>query len=143
MPGVRGALARFVQRDVLRWAHRNVHYYDESLKSLEEAHEYGDPLATPDGARAFVGYLGDALAPRGFVELGAALRERAFPVPLQLLYARRDPMVPPSVGPRLHALVPGASFVWLEEASHFAHVDRPDAVLDAITPFLEAPEGSA
>ena len=32
----------------------------------------------------------------------------------------------------LKALVPAANMVWLEHCSHFAHVDRPDAVTAAI-----------
>jgi pimeloyl-ACP methyl ester carboxylesterase len=58
-------------------------------------------------------------------------------VPLQLVYARRDPMVPPSVGERLARLVPGAELAWLEAGSHFAHVDAPEALLAAALPFLE------
>jgi pimeloyl-ACP methyl ester carboxylesterase len=66
------------------------------------------------------------------------LRERGrFPIPLQLVYAARDPMVPPSVGDRLAALLPDARFVRLERASHFAHVDAPSAFLEAALPFLE------
>jgi pimeloyl-ACP methyl ester carboxylesterase len=53
-----------------------------------------------------------------------------------LLYAREDPMVPPSVGPRLAALLPRAKFVWLDNSSHFAHVDTPELVLDHVIPFL-------
>jgi hypothetical protein len=41
--------------------HRNVHYFDEELKSLEEAHAYGDPLATPEGSRAFACYLAETM----------------------------------------------------------------------------------
>jgi pimeloyl-ACP methyl ester carboxylesterase len=73
IPGVARALAWWVRREPLRWAHANVHYYDESLKSLEEAHEYGDPLATVEGARAFVRYLKDAVAPHPMAELVADL----------------------------------------------------------------------
>jgi pimeloyl-ACP methyl ester carboxylesterase len=40
------------------------------------------------------------------------------------------------VGERLHALVPEAPLVWLESTSHFAHVDTPEAVLDAVADFL-------
>ena len=32
------SVARRVRRDPLRWVHTNVHYWDESLKSIEEAH---------------------------------------------------------------------------------------------------------
>lgn len=53
VPGVAAGLRRVVRHDPLRWAHRNVRYYDETLKSLEEAREYGEPLARAAGARSF------------------------------------------------------------------------------------------
>lgn len=139
LPGSGAVLDALVRRDPERWAFRNVHYYDESLKSREEAREYGAPLATPAGRRAFRRYLHDALsasAMRAFERELAALGGR-FPVPLLLVYARRDPMVPPAVGERLARLLPSAELRWLEEASHFAHVDAPAAFLEAALPFLE------
>jgi pimeloyl-ACP methyl ester carboxylesterase len=45
-------------------------------------------------------------------------------------------MVPPSVGPRLAALVPEAQLVWLDRASHFAQVDDPDALVAEIERFF-------
>jgi pimeloyl-ACP methyl ester carboxylesterase len=128
-----------VTRDPERWAFRNVHYYDESLKSREEAREYAAPLRTPEGRKAFRRYLSDTLTASSMRRFeGLLARTRPFPVPLQLVYARRDPMVPPSVGARLSALVPEAPMVWLEEASHFAHVDAPEAFLAATLPFLRS-----
>lgn len=143
-PGTGGLLRWLVHRSPERWAHRNVHYYDESLKSLEEAEEYGRPLATVDGVRAFGSYLRDTLSPRAMQDFGARLRrrreaERPFPVPLLLVYAESDPMVPPSVGRDLATLVPDAELVWLAEASHFAHVDAPEAFLEVALEFLNAP----
>jgi pimeloyl-ACP methyl ester carboxylesterase len=143
IPGVRGLLARRIQKDPLRWAHAKVHYSDETLKSLEEAHAYGDPLATPEGVRAFIGYLAGAVAPHGFARLVDDLAEREFPVPLQLLYAKEDPLVRPENGARLAKLVPKAELVWLDRSSHFAHVDTPREVLDAVVPFLEGVKSSA
>ena len=35
-------------------------------------------------------------------------------------------MVPPAVGTRLAALIPDAMLIWMDEASHFAHVDAPE-----------------
>ncbi len=136
VPGVRAALAAWVRRAPQRWAHRNVHYFDESLKSLEEAAEYGDPLATREGARAFVQYLYETFAPRDLGDFITALGATRFPVPLLLLYARQDPLVPPSVGAVLHRLVPEAALVWLEETSHFAHVDTPEQVMPHLRDFL-------
>src|SRR5215472_12666072 len=38
VPGIRPMLSWWIGREPLRWAHAHVHYWDESLKSLEEAH---------------------------------------------------------------------------------------------------------
>jgi pimeloyl-ACP methyl ester carboxylesterase len=141
VPGVAAGLAAWVRRDPRRWVHANVHYWDEGLKSLEEAEAYGAPLATVEGARAFTRFLRDTMDPAGLAEFAAALEARkaqgqAFPIPLCLIYARRDPMVPPSVGARLAPLIPGAELHWLEESSHFAHVDTPELLLRTAEPFL-------
>lgn len=143
-PGATATLRWLVHRSPERWAHRNVHYYDESLKSLEEAEEYGRPLATMAGVDAFAAYLRDTLSPRAMRRFAARLRRRRgedqpFPIPLLLVYAESDPMVPPSVGRDLAALVPGSEIVWLREASHFAQVDAPDAFLHAALDFLRSP----
>ncbi|MBI4951577.1 MAG: alpha/beta hydrolase [Myxococcales bacterium] len=141
VPGAKGLLGWLVRREPLRWAHRNVHYWDESLKSLEEAHAYGDPLATEGGARAFVKYLAETMAPGPMRALQRTLRARhargeRFPVPLQLVYARRDPMVPPRIGAVLAARIREAELVWLDEASHFAHVDAVERLLPPVLAFL-------
>lgn len=141
VPGVQAALARWVRRDPERWAHAHVHYFDESLKSREEAREYGAPLADPAGTRAFVRYLADTLAPHELREFAAKLEalraaDQPFPAELLLMYATEDPMVPPEVGRRLHALVPGAELVWLDHSSHFCHVDSPGRVVEILLGFF-------
>ncbi len=136
LPGARHIVDRLVARDPERWAFRNVHYWDETLKSREEAREYAAPLRTRGGRKAFTRYLGDTLKASTMRRFERTLAERSFPIPLQLVYARRDPMVPPSVGARLSRLVPSAPITWLERGSHFAHVDAPDAFLAAVLPFL-------
>lgn len=142
LPGAKAILERVVRRDPLRWAHRNIHYYDESLKSLEEAHEFGDPLATPAGARAFIRWLDDSLDAGALRTFEAVLRRRRerglrFPVPLLLAYGREDPTVPPKLGPRLHELIPGSEFHPIERSSHFVQVDRPAALAELLSGFLE------
>lgn len=137
VPGSRALLRALVGKDGRRFTHANVHYYDESLKSLEEAEEYAAPLRTDEGLDAFRRYLKEAVAPRGFATLARELRARPFPVPLLLLYATTDPLVPPKNGDYLAELVPSATLVKLERTSHFMHVDTPDAVVDAATRFFE------
>ena len=135
-PGAPALTAWLARQRPLRWAHANVHYWDESLKSLEEAREYGEPLREPDGALAFAKYLGETLDVRYMKDFVERLAGHDFPIPLQLVYARRDPMVPPEVGEQLSMLVPDAELHWLDDASHFAHVDATDRFIDVVRPFL-------
>lgn len=142
LPGVRPGLAWFVRKRPLQWAHRNVHYRDESLKSIEEARVYGVPLATREGSSAFVSILAETMAPGPMAEFQRQLKAmasegRPFPVPLLLLWARQDPMVPPRFGTKYAARVPSATLEWVEDASHFAHVDQPATTAALILRFLE------
>ncbi|MEZ4227354.1 MAG: alpha/beta hydrolase [Polyangiaceae bacterium] len=141
IPGSLRLLSALVQRNPERFVHRNVHYFDESLKSREEARVYAEPLRSEAGRRAFHRHLAHTMSPSGMREFVDELEVRrdagrGFGVPLQLIYARRDPMVPPRIGKELAALLPGANLIWLEEGSHFAHIDRPQAFLSAVLPFL-------
>jgi pimeloyl-ACP methyl ester carboxylesterase len=134
----RWVIDRMVRRNPERWVHKNVHYYDESLKSREEHREYARPLLTSAGRNGFYRHLHDTLDSREMRRFVAKLETTRFPIPLCLVYAERDPMVPAIVGDRLRALVPEATFIRLPEASHFAHVDAAARFVDAITPFLTA-----
>jgi len=132
----RWLIDRLVRRDAERWVHKNVHYYDESLKSREEHREFALPLSTPAGRRTFYRHLRDSLDVREMARFVRQLRARTFPIPLLFVYAKQDPMVPPIVGDKLHALVPTAEMIRLDEASHFAHVDAAPRFCAAIAPFL-------
>ena len=136
IPGLARALAWVVRQHPNRWAWRNVHYWDESLKSREEAETYGRPLASVAGSRAFVRYLSDAVNAAEFSQFQDALVAEPFPIPLMLIYARQDPMVPPWIGDTLAGAIPDAELTWLEDSSHFAHVDSPHRFLAAVRPFL-------
>jgi len=144
LPLATAILERIVRRAPLRFAHANVHYYDETLKSLEEAQEYGAPIAGAAGAHALVRILDDALDAGELRTFERVLRRRraagaGFPVRLMLVYSRQDPTVPPKVGRRLHPLVPGSEFHWIDHSSHFPQVDRPAALAELLSGFLERP----
>ncbi len=137
IPGVQGILRRVIMRKPLRWAHRHVHYYDETYKSLEEAREYGDLLGEPDGAQGLIKYLAETMDVVPMRRFQDSLRQReAFPVPLLLMYAEEDPMVPPRFGNVFAARLPDAKLVWLSGASHFAHVDATERFLPPVLEFL-------
>lgn len=140
-PGSHRLLRWLMGRNPRAWAHANVHYYDESLKSLEEAKEYGDLLGERSGADAFIKYLSETMNPGPMKEFNRMLEERksrdeGFPVPLLLLYANKDPMVPPRFGKIFHTLIPGSIYKELEQASHFAHVDNVEDFLKPVLEFL-------
>ena len=142
IPGIAQILGRVVRHDPLRWAHKNVHYYDETLKSLEEAREYGEPLASAAGAGSFLRYLRDSLNPREQRDLEKRLKhlrdaDEPFPVPLQIAYASEDPTVPPKTGRKLHELLPAAEYHCLDRTSHFIQVDSPDRLAALLTTFLD------
>ena len=131
------------RRSPERWAHRNVHYWDESLKSREEAREYGAPLATPEGSRAFVKHLSETMALGPIVDFQNTLiarkaRGEGFPVPLLLLYAERDPMVPARFGDEFARLIPSARLERVREASHFMHVDALERFAAPALQFLSS-----
>ncbi len=141
VPGTRALFRGLVRWDPERFAFKNVHYWDETLKSLEEAREYAAPLKTDAGLESFRRYLADTMDAGALRAFHRTLVKRKsagqrWPVPLLLLYARRDPMVPPETGPMLHALIPDATLTILDDASHFAHVDAVERFLPPVLAFL-------
>ncbi|TCJ94546.1 alpha/beta fold hydrolase [Nocardia alba] len=138
VPGVAAGLAAYVRRRPFRWAHHRTHYFDETVKSLEEAGEYGSALASVAGSRAFVRHLRDGLRPADLTALAATLADLdSFPVPLLAVYGTEpDPIVSPRVADTLAAHLPSARMARVDRTSHFVQVDRPDAVIDAIVDFL-------
>ncbi len=137
LPSPEPVLRYLISRSPERWVHKNVHYFDETLKSSEEHAEYARPLRTREGIHAFVRMLTETLDVAEMAAFERRLGELGrFPIPLKLVYALRDPMVPPSVGDRLHALLRDAELIRLERASHFAHVDASEAFVAAVLPFL-------
>jgi pimeloyl-ACP methyl ester carboxylesterase len=141
VPGSHALLDALIRRSPERWVHRHVHYADETLKSREEADVWAAPLRTPQGRAAFTSWLQHALAPADLRAFQRRLEARvaageAWPLPLRLVYAPADPMVPPAVGDWLHARLPGSDMVRLPGGSHFAHVDAPDAFEAAVADWL-------
>ncbi len=138
VPGIASGLAAYIRRQPYRWAHHRTHYFDETVKSLEEAGEYGSALASRAGSRAFVRHLRDGLDPDDLAALGRRLADLgSFPVPLLAVYGTApDPIVSPRVADTLTERLPSARMVRIDRTSHFVQVDRPDAVVDTLVEFL-------
>jgi pimeloyl-ACP methyl ester carboxylesterase len=133
---VRNVFRRVVQHDVRKWIFRNVHYYDETLKSIEELDEFGQPLASYEGMECFLKMLRETMHPAAFGDFVKKLEKTSLRVPTLFVYARQDPLVPPRVGEALFRLVPGSQLEWIDGTSHFTHVDSPDRTVATVLPFL-------
>jgi pimeloyl-ACP methyl ester carboxylesterase len=137
---VAGLVARVAHRYPAKFIANNVHYARKDVMSEEECAEYGRLFETLDGARVFAKILEESLDPAEHAAIIEELRRRRRagtppPCPIKLMFARKDPMVPPSFGPRYHEDLPGSELVWIDDASHFVQVDAPEKTVAEIVAF--------
>lgn len=133
--GLAALVAKVSHRFPHEFVRRNVHYARKDMMSREECIEYGRIFETLDGARVFARILAESLDPVEHARIIDELRRHPLPVPVRLLYAKKDVMVPPAIGPKFHADMPGSELVWIEDASHFLHVDAPERTVQKIVEF--------
>lgn len=135
--GVAALVAKVSHRFPQEFVRRNVHYARKDMMSREECVEYGRIFETLDGARVFARILAESLDPGEHARIIDELRSHPLPMPVRLLYAKKDVMVPPAIGPKFHADMPGSELVWMEDASHFMHVDAPERTVEQLVEFDE------
>ena len=58
--------------------------------------------------------------------------------PVQILWGEADPWIPLARGRALHGLMPGAGFTTLPGIGHLPQLEAPEAVLQALTGYLDA-----
>ncbi len=133
-------LARWMMcREPEGFVARNIHYYDPSIMSCEEAREYGAIFRDRDRTEVFIRILREGLDPGPMRELEERLSEirdgKGRLPPVRLFWAREDTMVPPAFGLKYQELLPRAELVWFDRASHFLHVDDPERTVREIVRF--------
>jgi pimeloyl-ACP methyl ester carboxylesterase len=137
LPGSR-ALFNFYTRHREQFALDNAHYRDESIKSREETREYSRWTADELSRELFFRQLRETMSPYEMKRLPAAIAqaraENRLP-PIRLIWSRWDPLVPPAFGPKYQALLPESELVWIDDSSHFLHVDTPEAAVREILRF--------
>jgi pimeloyl-ACP methyl ester carboxylesterase len=131
-------------RDPEGFAGRNIHYYDPYIMSREEAREYGSIFRDQGRTEVFIRILRESLAAGAMPELEERLLRirdsKGTLAPIRLLWARQDAMVPPGFGLKYQKLLPTAELVWIDQVSHFIHVDDPERAVQEILRFDEAPK---
>lgn len=137
--GGRALVRRIMCRDPDGFAASNIHYYDPSLMSREEAREYGAIFRDRDRTEVFIRILRESLDPSAMRELEERLSEirdsKRMLAPVRLFWAREDVMVPPNFGLKYQELLPMAELVWFDQASHFLQVDDPERTVKEIMRF--------
>ncbi|GAA2379659.1 alpha/beta fold hydrolase [Dactylosporangium salmoneum] len=76
---------------------------------------------------ALAGYAGDMVDPT------LAKRLRDVQVPVLVVWGDSDGIVDPDYGRAYAAAIPGAEFLLLERTGHLPQIERPDALLEAVT----------
>jgi pimeloyl-ACP methyl ester carboxylesterase len=142
--GLGALVAKVSHRWPRKFVAKNVHYLRKDMMSEEECTEYGMQFETLDAARVFVRILHESVDPHEHARIIEELRSRVragtpFPCPTRIIYARKDVMVPAEFGPLYHADIPGSELVWMDDASHFLHVDAPERTVEQILSFDLAP----
>jgi pimeloyl-ACP methyl ester carboxylesterase len=108
---------------------------------------YADPSRiTPEAVPGYARDLGDRRVRRALRATAIAfsrtkperLREVLAGIhpPTLILWGREDRILPPSQGESLQLALPHARLILVAGAGHALHEERPDAVLDALLPFL-------
>jgi pimeloyl-ACP methyl ester carboxylesterase len=136
LPPVRWVLGWFVHRFRERFVAWNVHYERDDMLSREEVSEYARQFETTQGAKVFVRILRESVDPAEHASIIATLRRTAETLPpVLLLYARRDPLVPPEFGDRYADDIFGAPLHWIADSSHFVQVEQPARTVTEIRDF--------
>jgi proline iminopeptidase len=80
---------------------------------------------------------------RDMANLDYTAAVRRFSQPALIINGRWDAIVPPVNGWRLHKELRNSSFRVIEAAGHLPHIERPDAFLKVVKPFLTSLDRSA
>jgi pimeloyl-ACP methyl ester carboxylesterase len=111
-------------------------YHRPGILSEEEIAEYSLTYRDGEGKRAFWHIVREGLGPEVAARLPATLA--AVATPTLLIWAKNDTLIPPETGPRWQQAIAGSQLRWVEESSHFPHVEWPEQTVAMVEAFLKA-----
>ena len=137
-PVGRALFRRLISRDPEGFVARNIHYYDSTTMSREEAREYSSIFHDRARTDLFIRIFRESFNPRYMRELVKRLKpDRLSLAPTRLFWAKRDVLIPASFAHRYQKLLPFAEIVWFDHAGHFVQVDDPERTVKDIMRFDE------
>lgn len=135
----RAFFRKIIFRDPEGFVARNIHYYDPTIMSREEAREYSSIFHDQARTDVFIRIFRESFNPRHMRELvrrlSAMKQDGRLMVPIRLFWAKRDVLVPASFGYRYQKLLPSTELVWFDNAGHFVQVDDPERTVREIMRF--------
>ncbi|WP_271251575.1 alpha/beta fold hydrolase [Pseudanabaena sp. Chao 1811] len=124
----------FRQPCMIRFVLKGIVYCDRDRVDDQLVEIIAKPARDRQAAEAFVRLNRSLNQPNYSPSLTQALSQ--LQVPLLILWGSRDRLIPPSEGKRLVQYAPNASLVYLENAGHCAHDDKPERVNHEILTWL-------
>lgn len=124
----------FRQPWMIRFVLKGIVYCDRDRVDDQLVEIIAKPARDRQAAEAFVRLNRSLNQPNYSPSLTQALSQ--LQVPLLILWGSRDRLIPPSEGKRLVQYAPNASLVYLENAGHCAHDDKPERVNHEILTWL-------
>jgi pimeloyl-ACP methyl ester carboxylesterase len=135
----RALFRKRISRDPEGFVAQNIHYYDPTIMSREEAREYSSIFRDPARMDVFIRIFRESFDPRHMRELVERLsimkHNGQMLVPIRLFWAKQDVLVPDAFGHRYQKLLPSAELVWFDHAGHFLQVDDPARTVREIMRF--------
>ena len=137
-PVGRALFRRLISWDPEGFVARNIHYYDSTTMSREEAREYSSIFHDRARTDLFIRIFRESFNPRYMRELVKRLKpDRLSLAPTRLFWAKRDVLIPASFAHRYQKLLPFAEIIWFDHAGHFVQVDDPGRTVKEILRFDE------
>lgn len=124
----------FRQPWMIRFVLKGIVYCDRDRVDDQLVEIIAKPARDRQAAEAFLRLNRSLNQPNYSPSLTQALSK--LQVPLLILWGSRDRLIPPSEGKRLVQYAPNASLVYLENAGHCAHDDKPERVNHEILTWL-------
>lgn len=108
-----------------------------------DVHRLSRMNALPGTARAFSRMVRDVIDWRGQTRLfGQRAREISEFPPIAVLWGAQDPIIPCKQGEAFVREMVGSVFLPFSNAGHYVHHDAPEAFVDAVLSFVDAPTAS-
>jgi pimeloyl-ACP methyl ester carboxylesterase len=108
--------------------------YRDASRAVHSIDKYQRPFNSDEGRKAFLQHLA-ALDARETQELTNRLGK--ITVPVTVVWGADDPFLPASLGRKLAAAIPGATFESIADAKHFTPEDAPREIAHAIAGLLK------